>query len=374
MKILILSIDFSGVTKSIIQELEKKQIKVVDLPLGRIPFLRLLSVLIGFNFSINQWKKNSIRIHSELNATYLAFKIKSWFVSRAANKIKHQFDAVLQISATFSFNQDETKPVPHYLFTDYTMQLAIKHNPRLLDRKNMSLWLREEEKLYNKVAAIFIPARYIIECLQKNYNVLPSKCEVIGYGSKFPVQHKADENNSKRILFVGKDFDRKGGNDLLAAFAVVRQKIPDAELIIVGPPINPAANVEGVSYLGHVNNQIALQSIYLKCSIFAMPSHHEPFGLVFLEAMASGLVCIGSSIDAMPEIMSDSGFTVEKGNVKDLADLILKLLLNPLLRKELAKLNQEKITSYYNWSDVTSAILTKIKYDLDNSLFSINST
>jgi glycosyltransferase involved in cell wall biosynthesis len=373
MKILVLSIDFSGVTKSIIQELRSKEITVVDIPVIRIPFLRMLSVLLGFSFFINKWKSNSIRIHGELNATYFAFKIKSWFVSRAANKIKHKFDAILQISATFSFDQNDKKRVPHYLLTDYTMQLAIKHNPALLHRNRMRLWLKEEKKLYNKVAAIFIPAKYLIDYFQMDYDVLPSKCTVIGYGSKFPVQTKEHNHNCKKILFVGKDFDRKGGNDLLAAFAIVRENIPDAELIIVGPAINPAENMDGVSFFGHVNDPIKLQNIYRQCSIFAMPSHHEPFGLVFLEAMANGLVCIGSSIDAMPEIMSNSGFTIEKGNIKELASEISKLLLNPLLVSELSKLSQEKINAHYNWSDVSDAILARIKNDSENVVLPVGS-
>jgi glycosyltransferase involved in cell wall biosynthesis len=245
------------------------------------------------------------------------------------------------------------------------MKLAIKHNPVLLNRKNMGLWLKEEKILYNKVDAIFIPAKYLIDCFHIDYDVLPSKCSVIGYGSKFPVQTKEQNCNSKKILFVGKDFDRKGGNDLLAAFAIVRQKIPDAELIIVGPPINPAQNMQGVLYFGQVNDPIKLKNIYKQCSIFAMPSHHEPFGLVFLEAMANGLVCIGTSIDAMPEIMSKSGFTIERGNVKELASEISKLLLNPLLVSKLSKLSQEKINEYYNWSNVSAAISTRIKNDLE---------
>ena len=92
----------------------------------------------------------------------------------------------------------------------------------------------------------------------------------------------------------------------------------------------------------------------MEASIFVMPSLCEPFGLVFLEAMAYALPCIGTRIDAMPEIITDgeTGFLVTPKNVNDLAEKIITLLKNVRLLESMGEKGSEKVQMNFRWEDV----------------------
>jgi phosphatidylinositol alpha-1,6-mannosyltransferase len=94
----------------------------------------------------------------------------------------------------------------------------------------------------------------------------------------------------------------KGHDQILDAWPVVRSRIPDARLVIVGdgddaPRLRAKAASLGLAasvlFTGFVT-EAQLAALYQKASVFAMPSREEGFGLVYLEAMARGVPCIGS--------------------------------------------------------------------------------
>ena len=68
-----------------------------------------------------------------------------------------------------------------------------------------------------------------------------------------------------------------------------------------------------------------LNSLYDRASIFCMPSSGEGFGLVYLEAMQRGCVCVVSDRDAAREVVGDTGFIVGLENEDELADAIRRL-------------------------------------------------
>jgi glycosyltransferase involved in cell wall biosynthesis len=154
------------------------------------------------------------------------------------------------------------------------------------------------------------------------------------------------------ILFVGKEFERKGGDVLLAAFSRVRSRVPAARLTIVGPPA--ARQQAGVTWTGLLRDRVALRACYENAAVFAMPSRCEPFGLVFLEAMAFGLPCIGTNRDAMPEIIADgqSGFLVPPGDEVALAEKLILLLEDAPRATSMGRFGYEQVVSRFQWSHV----------------------
>jgi len=90
--------------------------------------------------------------------------------------------------------------------------------------------------------------------------------------------------------------------------------------------VGPANEIKGkgVEYKGPVLPS-DMPEIYRKASIFVLPTLREPFGLAFLEAMSFGLPCIGTDIEAIPEIIDNEkdGFIVPKFNANKLAGKII---------------------------------------------------
>jgi glycosyltransferase involved in cell wall biosynthesis len=110
-----------------------------------------------------------------------------------------------------------------------------------------------------------------------------------------------------RIGFVAKDFDAKGGNTLLDAFAIVRVLRPDAHLDIVGcePRLNEAdAAARGITWLPYIPREKLLAEMYPNWDVFAYPTGFDCISYVLLEAMSHGLAIVTSDYPSMPEAVA----------------------------------------------------------------------
>ena len=139
--------------------------------------------------------------------------------------------------------------------------------------------------------------------------------------------------DGRTILFVGKDFVRKGGPYLLEAFDLVRRRLPEARLVIVGP--RESHERDGVHLLGRVDDRNRLQQLYAEATLFVMPSLFEPWGNVFTEAMAHGLPCIGTSVGGVPDIIVDgeTGYLFPPGDAEAMAEKVLWHFSHSALRR-----------------------------------------
>jgi glycosyltransferase involved in cell wall biosynthesis len=157
---------------------------------------------------------------------------------------------------------------------------------------------------------------------------------------------------SPSILFVGREFDRKGGDVLMAAFAEVRAVVPNAALHIVG---NGAVHsAPGVEAHGRVQDRRRLRGFYEKARVFCLPSRYEPYGLVLTEAMAHGVPCVGTRVQSIPEILDHgrAGTLVSPGDPKELADALVALLTDDSLAHQLGSAGRLRVEEELNWDRV----------------------
>jgi glycosyltransferase involved in cell wall biosynthesis len=171
------------------------------------------------------------------------------------------------------------------------------------------------------------------------------------------------------IVFVGKDFRRKGGEVLLQAFAKVRREIREATLTLVGPQLENLP--EGITCAGFVSKSSAegiqrLSDIYRSASLFVLPSLYEPFGIAFCEAMAHGLPCIGTNICAMPEIIDakNTGLLVPPRDADALANAMIELLKDEKAREQLGRAGRTRYEALFTWNNVIQRILSTMKTEL----------
>jgi len=143
------------------------------------------------------------------------------------------------------------------------------------------------------------------------------------------------------ILSVGRlarDDAYKGFDTLIEAMPAVLAECPEARLRIVGTGndlgrLQALATACGVAsavhFLGRASDD-ALRSEYAQCTLFALPSRGEGFGLVYLEALTHGKPCIGAKAGAAPEVLGEAGgLCVGYGNVAELAAAIVELVRHP---------------------------------------------
>lgn len=128
-----------------------------------------------------------------------------------------------------------------------------------------------------------------------------------------------------RALFVGGDFARKGGPML--AELVSGQFRGRVELDVVTR--EPVVQGPGVRVHRTESNSDALRSLYAEADLFVLPTLAEAFGLVSVEAMASGLPCIVSDVGGARDIVEDgvTGWLI-KPNAAALADALERALAN----------------------------------------------
>lgn len=127
----------------------------------------------------------------------------------------------------------------------------------------------------------------------------------------------------------------KGHLEILAAMADIREAIPEAHWHIVGDGPWRAALAEKVAaspQREHITlhgfvDEARLDELYRTCRAFAMPSRGEGFGLVYAEAMARGLPCIGSTLDAASEVIGkDGGACIDPDSPGALAETVVTIL------------------------------------------------
>jgi alpha-maltose-1-phosphate synthase len=173
--------------------------------------------------------------------------------------------------------------------------------------------------------------------------------------------------DSKEILFIGVEFERKGGPQLLRAFRAVRTRHPSAILHVVGPrqltiPPELSGNVYYHGFLSkrEPHSAALLEQLFHKSCLFVMPSLYEPFGIAPLEAMANGVPALVSDGWALREIV-DAGLTgerVEIGNEDELASRLGQMLSDPELLRDMGERARREVLGRYRWENVIDRLLT----------------
>lgn len=222
--------------------------------------------------------------------------------------------------------------IPHFVYTDHTV-LANRNYPECDERKDLlsKAWMTLEGKIYKDAEIVFTRSLIVRDSVVQDYMCDPDKVQCIYYAPFIEDRERnqiASKYASKNILFVGLEWERKGGPLLLSAFERVLREIPDAGLTIVG--CNPEVNVPNVKIVGPIPNE-KIQSYYKESAVFCLPTRREPFGIVFIEAMSYCLPVIGTNIGALPEFIidGDNGYTIQINDAEKLASLLIYLLSNP---------------------------------------------
>jgi len=153
------------------------------------------------------------------------------------------------------------------------------------------------------------------------------------------------ERAELRLLVVGRLIPRKGVGHLIRALAAMRPTRRPVSLTIVGSgPEEPelralvqSLGVGGVRFVGFVD-QDRLPAHYAAADVFVFPTLDDPFGMVLLEAAATGLALVasehaGATLDFIKD--GESGFVFDPRNEHALAELIAKLADSPDLTRDL---------------------------------------
>lgn len=292
------------------------------------------------------------------------FDRRSRRVRKRIASLERQPSAVLQVGAMFDAASPTGLP-PTVVYTDYTATLSAEkpeggRSP--YGGAQLEAWLEREKLVYEKAAHICVRSKLVRESIVDHYGIDPGKLSVVGGGANVTpsgIFETKTEPRSPTILFIGKDYHRKGGDLLLKAFERIRSRIPDARLVMVtsaGDTVSDA--VEGVQFIEPCWREEVIAELFREADVFVLPSRLETWGDVIVEAMAFGLPCVVTRNDAMPEIVDHgiTGFVVEKEDAGAIAHWTIRLLEDHEMRQRLSKSARKHYLENFAWTVVANRI------------------
>ena len=295
----------------------------------------------------------------------------------------------------------ENPPLPSVIYTDYTARLSQRkpglsqRKPGLSQRKAGSerfpfaaqqgeQWIALEKQAFERASLVFTRGQFVRASIIEDYGLPPQRVIAVGGGVNFalPILEQALPQASDRpgpvILFIGKEFQRKGGDLLLQAFAQVRQAYPQARLTLLTEgqptlppslqPPSPAAFdadllQQGIHLVAPTWDRLAIAALYQQADIFVLPSREETWGDVLLEAMAYGLPCVGVTGDAMSEIiLHDITGLVVPADPIALAGALQQLLSDPARRVQMGQAARQRVEAEYTWDGVVQKMLPHLQH------------
>jgi glycosyltransferase involved in cell wall biosynthesis len=225
-------------------------------------------------------------------------------------------------------------------------------------RLSMELQSRLEAKHARRADLVVTISQYCAGRLEELYGitnaaVVPELIDLDSWRSLFRANPAIPDPQTFSILCVCRFYPRKRVEVLLQSAALLRDRIPEIKLRVVGNgPENArlrqiASDLRlesSVCWLGDVNLQ-TLAVEYGRCDVFCLPSVQEGFGIVFLEAMAAGKPIVAARAAAVPEVVCD-GILVEPDNPEALAEALLMLYREPDVRGSLGSAGVRRVEEF----------------------------
>lgn len=226
-----------------------------------------------------------------------------------------------------------------------------------------------EKRVAELAELVLTTSEYLRRSFIDLFGISEERARVLGCGVNFPIPPQSavleKDYDSRQILFIGKEFIRKGGDTLCQAFRIVHRRFPDAKLHIVGPHSVPSEFLSdgGVHFHGFLNRAITdqkqkLGNLFQRSTLFTLPSRYEPFGVAPLEAMSYGIPAIVTGRWALGEnvIEGRTGFHVAADDPSGLADRIIAAWEQPV---RLAKMGREArlhVETTFTWDLVVNCL------------------
>lgn len=262
------------------------------------------------------------------------------------------------------------------------------HKPRLIfvnhilsDSVNKKDWFHQ--RIYNKVDAVIALSEIGKQFFIKTTNFNEDKIKIIPNGIETEVFEQASSkrqeirdklgltNNESAIFLVGRIDPLKGQREFLMALPDVVKKFPAVKAFIIGEPTIG----EGDEYYSNLKQAVVdlqlkdkvkflgfqkdVAPFYAAADLFIMPSYHETFGLVLIEAMASRVPVIATNTGSPPEILEQGkyGLLIPPKNSEAISNALISYLNSPQKMTEFGENGYQHVQKKYKLKIIMNQIL-----------------
>ena len=219
------------------------------------------------------------------------------------------------------------------------------------------------EKITGRIAVSPAARRVVVEHLGGDAVLIPNGVSVRRFAGAKALPAQPDVPT---VAFLGRiDEPRKGLAVLLEALPELVELVPDVRLLVAGPgDVDEVRETVPASLRGHVDllgmiSAADLPRLYASGDVYCAPNTHgESFGIVLIEALATGTPVVASDLEAFRRVLEDgrAGVLVPVADPASLAVALAGLLSDPARRAELTRVGRE-VVEQYDWSTVTARIV-----------------
>jgi glycosyltransferase involved in cell wall biosynthesis len=225
--------------------------------------------------------------------------------------------------------------VPAFCVTDCTVTQALAGGEFAISQASAKVAEQAvdcQREVFASCAKVFTLSRWTAASVVADYGIPAERVVTVGAGANLADRPERRVDPTKpSILFVGMDWEQKGGPLLVEAFRLVRQRRPEARLHVVGcsPPIDePGVEIVGYLPRGDPAARHRLAGLYGSASCLALLSAFDCFPNVLLEAQLAGVPVVTLAGQGRPEAVDPgrTGMLVsspEPGAVAEAIEVVL---------------------------------------------------
>lgn len=278
-------------------------------------------------------------------------------VDRRARDLSPPF--TLQTQSLFDASLGD---VPHGIYTDFASR-GSKWSDWNRDLRPDARWAALEYPLYRRADRVFTFGSRVRDLIVEEYGADPARVFRAGAGPNVTTFRDYSRQRAHHILFVGVEWERKGGPELLDAFRRLKARLPQATLTIVG--CTPKVDDPAVAVLGRQPPQ-RVAACFNEAACFCMPSRLEPFGVVYVEALYAGLPIVATDCGDQFDVIEEgrNGFVVPLGDVQGLAERLYDVLAEPARTRRMGE-ESLRLAPQFTWDAAATVVLREMLAAVD---------
>lgn len=332
---------------------------------------------------LQEWLTTQKSIHRRLFKKNIAaefLKSYSKYFSRqlTADLKKRPVDVLFVLASSQMIAYVKTS-IPVIYMTDATFQQLQGYysNFSNLATYNVRQGISLDKRAFHNAAHCMLASDWCKTSAIDDYGIAPEKISVVPMGTNLdtvPVWSDLNFAATERcnLLFLGVEWERKGGDIALSAFKKIKQNIPGAQLKIIGcvPPhdLSGDKDITVIPFLDKNKKEDfrELQRVFLQTDFLLLPTRAECAGIVFCEAAAYGIPSITTDTGGVGTYVQNgvNGFALPpQADGNDYAAIITELLNDKTklsaLKRSSRRQFEEKL-NWDNWGNNFNAIIEKL--------------